>query len=218
MPTTCRECGTPLHRDEEEVVWRCENPSCPARIRAQPGALRVAIGDEHRRARRVAGRSAASSRISSATSPTSITSIRAQLENLVVAPQRPEARIAPSRASSARSAGNVVRRAERSKSKRRVPARSTRSASATSARKRRPRWRATSVTSIGSSTATVEELQTAPEIGPVVAGVGPARLRASRVNQALVTKLKRRGRQDDDRSARTGDRTALARWWGRRSC
>ena len=33
MPTTCKECGSHLYRDEEEVVWRCENPSCPARIR-----------------------------------------------------------------------------------------------------------------------------------------------------------------------------------------
>jgi DNA ligase (NAD+) len=33
MPTTCRACGSPLHRDEEEVVWRCDNTSCPARLR-----------------------------------------------------------------------------------------------------------------------------------------------------------------------------------------
>ena len=33
MPTTCRACGSELHRDEEEVVWRCENTSCPARLR-----------------------------------------------------------------------------------------------------------------------------------------------------------------------------------------
>src|SRR4029450_5430565 len=33
MPTTCPMCGTALHRDEEEVVWRCENLSCPARLR-----------------------------------------------------------------------------------------------------------------------------------------------------------------------------------------
>ena len=33
MPTTCRACESPLHRDEEEVVWRCENTSCPARLR-----------------------------------------------------------------------------------------------------------------------------------------------------------------------------------------
>ncbi|HET7694778.1 MAG TPA: NAD-dependent DNA ligase LigA [Vicinamibacterales bacterium] len=33
MPTTCRACGSELTRDEEEVVWRCENTSCPARLR-----------------------------------------------------------------------------------------------------------------------------------------------------------------------------------------
>jgi DNA ligase (NAD+) len=33
MPTTCRVCGSELRRDEEEVVWRCENTSCPARLR-----------------------------------------------------------------------------------------------------------------------------------------------------------------------------------------
>ncbi len=33
MPTTCPVCGSTLHRDAEEVVWRCENLSCPARIR-----------------------------------------------------------------------------------------------------------------------------------------------------------------------------------------
>jgi DNA ligase (NAD+) len=32
MPTGCPVCGSRLHRDEEEVVWRCENTSCPARI------------------------------------------------------------------------------------------------------------------------------------------------------------------------------------------
>ena len=33
MPKTCPECGSTLHRDEEGVVWRCENTSCPARLR-----------------------------------------------------------------------------------------------------------------------------------------------------------------------------------------
>ena len=33
MPTACPECGSELKRDEEEVVWRCENTSCPARLR-----------------------------------------------------------------------------------------------------------------------------------------------------------------------------------------
>src|SRR6185436_5323349 len=33
MPTECPVCGSTLRRDEEEVVWRCENTSCPARLR-----------------------------------------------------------------------------------------------------------------------------------------------------------------------------------------
>ena len=33
MPTACAECGSLLPRDEDEVVWRCENTSCPARLR-----------------------------------------------------------------------------------------------------------------------------------------------------------------------------------------
>jgi DNA ligase (NAD+) len=33
MPTACPICGTTLVRGEEEAVWRCENTSCPARLR-----------------------------------------------------------------------------------------------------------------------------------------------------------------------------------------
>ncbi len=33
MPTECPVCGSALRRDEEAVVWRCENTSCPARLR-----------------------------------------------------------------------------------------------------------------------------------------------------------------------------------------
>lgn len=33
MPDACPECGSVLRRDEAEVVWRCENTSCPARLR-----------------------------------------------------------------------------------------------------------------------------------------------------------------------------------------
>jgi DNA ligase (NAD+) len=32
MPTACPECGSRLHREEAEAVWRCENVSCPARL------------------------------------------------------------------------------------------------------------------------------------------------------------------------------------------
>jgi DNA ligase (NAD+) len=47
MPTRCPVCGSQLHRDEEEVVWRCENTSCPARLRrslehfASRGAMNI---------------------------------------------------------------------------------------------------------------------------------------------------------------------------------
>jgi DNA ligase (NAD+) len=33
MPSTCPFCGSDLTRPEDEVIWRCENASCPARIR-----------------------------------------------------------------------------------------------------------------------------------------------------------------------------------------
>ena len=33
MPTACPFCGSTLVKPEDEVVWRCENASCPARIR-----------------------------------------------------------------------------------------------------------------------------------------------------------------------------------------
>ncbi len=33
MPATCAACGSELRRDEDEVVWRCESSSCPARLR-----------------------------------------------------------------------------------------------------------------------------------------------------------------------------------------
>jgi DNA ligase (NAD+) len=32
MPAECPRCGAQLHRPEGEVVWRCENNSCPARL------------------------------------------------------------------------------------------------------------------------------------------------------------------------------------------
>jgi DNA ligase (NAD+) len=33
MPETCPSCGSRLHRPEDEVVWRCVNTACPARLR-----------------------------------------------------------------------------------------------------------------------------------------------------------------------------------------
>ncbi len=55
---TCPFCDSALVKPEDEVVWRCENVSCPGAHPPRPRALRVAARDEHRRPRRVAGRSA----------------------------------------------------------------------------------------------------------------------------------------------------------------
>lgn len=33
MPLTCPACESRLHRPDDEVVWRCPNASCPARLR-----------------------------------------------------------------------------------------------------------------------------------------------------------------------------------------
>lgn len=33
MPGECPACGSALQKPEDEVVWRCENSSCPARLR-----------------------------------------------------------------------------------------------------------------------------------------------------------------------------------------
>lgn len=32
MPTTCPRCGSELQKPEDEAVWRCENSSCPAKL------------------------------------------------------------------------------------------------------------------------------------------------------------------------------------------
>ena len=47
MPTTCPVCGSPLRKEESEAVWRCENSSCPSKLRrglehfASRGAMNI---------------------------------------------------------------------------------------------------------------------------------------------------------------------------------
>ena len=33
MPTACPVCGSQLQKPEDEAVWRCENSSCPSKLR-----------------------------------------------------------------------------------------------------------------------------------------------------------------------------------------
>jgi DNA ligase (NAD+) len=47
MPVNCPVCGSPLTREEGEAVWRCENSSCPSKLRrglehfASRGAMNI---------------------------------------------------------------------------------------------------------------------------------------------------------------------------------
>ncbi|MDP2054000.1 MAG: NAD-dependent DNA ligase LigA [Acidobacteriota bacterium] len=47
MPTACPVCNSPLHKPEDEAVWRCENSSCPSKLRrglehfASRGAMNI---------------------------------------------------------------------------------------------------------------------------------------------------------------------------------
>jgi DNA ligase (NAD+) len=47
MPTECPVCGSQLQKPEDEAVWRCENSSCPAKLRrglehfASRGAMNI---------------------------------------------------------------------------------------------------------------------------------------------------------------------------------
>jgi DNA ligase (NAD+) len=47
MPTACPVCQSPLHKEDDEAVWRCENSSCPSKLRrglehfASRGAMNV---------------------------------------------------------------------------------------------------------------------------------------------------------------------------------
>ena len=47
MPTHCPVCNRPLHKPDDEAVWRCENSSCPSKLRrglehfASRGAMNI---------------------------------------------------------------------------------------------------------------------------------------------------------------------------------
>ena len=185
MPTACAACGSPLHRDEEEVVWRCENTSCPARLRR---------GLEHfasRSAMNIEG--LGESLVDQLLEQELVKDFgdlyaldASQLENLVVVPREPRSERAVPR-KLGKVGRNVKEQIERSKQNdlsRLVYALGIRhvgeKAAATLARYRR--------SMAGILDASLEELQTVPEIGPVVAASVRAFADESH-NRALVEKL-----------------------------
>jgi DNA ligase (NAD+) len=166
MPTRCPVCDSALRRDEEEVVWRCENASCPARLRRslEHYASRSAMNIEG------LGESLVDQLIEQGLVRSFADLYHldaAQLENLVVAPREPRSdRAVPRKLGKV--GRNVVAQIRQSKDNdlsRLIYALGIRhvgeKAAATLARYLRAMDRVLS--------ASVEELQAVPDVGPVVA-------------------------------------------------
>ncbi len=189
MPTACPVCGSALHRDEEEVVWRCENTSCPARLRrslehfASRAAMNIeGLGESLVDQLLVQGLVRDFADLYHLSADT--------LQDIVVTPREPKSERAVPR-KLGKVGRNVAGQIERSKSNdlsRLVYALGIRhvgeKAAATLARYFRTMDRLMD--------ASEEELQTAPEIGPVLAASVRAFAEEPR-NRALIGKLKDAG-------------------------
>jgi len=189
MPARCPECQSVLHRDEEEVVWRCDNLSCPARIRRsmEHFASRSAMNIEGLGASLV-DQLIEQGLVHDFADLYHLTA--AQLETLVVAPKEPRSdRAVPRKLGKV--GRNVLAQLERSKSNdlaRLIYALGIRhigeKAAATLARHFRTMERV--------MTEPAEALQSVAEIGPVVASSVRAFAEEPR-NQELVARLKAAG-------------------------
>jgi DNA ligase (NAD+) len=189
MPAECPVCGSALHRDEEEVVWRCENTSCPARLRrslehfASRSAMNIeGLGES------LVDQLLAQGLVKDFADLYHLTV--AQLEELVVTPRDPKSERATPR-KLGKVGRNVFAQIETSRTNdlaRLVYALGIRhvgeKAASTLARYFR--------TMESLMAATVEQLQNTPEIGPVLAASVRSFADEPR-NQALVTKLKQAG-------------------------
>jgi len=189
MPATCPRCGSVLHRDEEEVVWRCENTSCPARVQRslEHFTSRTAMNIEGLGAALIQQLIAQDLIHDSA----DIYKLSAdQLESLIVTPREPKSEKARPR-KLGKVGRNVIEQIDRSRSNdlsRLIYALGVRhvgeKAASTLARYFR--------TMDAIMDAPVERLQTAPEIGPVVAESMRAFAEEPR-NQELVKRLRAAG-------------------------
>ena len=189
MPTHCPECESLLQRDDEAVVWRCENTSCPARLRRslEHFASRSAMNVEGLGASLV-DQLIEQGLVHDYADLYHLTA--AQLETLVVAPKEPKSERAVAR-KLGKVGRNVVAQLERSKANdlsRLIYALGIRhvgeKAAATLARHFRSMDRL--------MTEPTEALQSVSEIGPVVAASVRAFAEEPR-NQDLVRKLKAAG-------------------------
>jgi DNA ligase (NAD+) len=189
MPTLCPECQSLLQRDDEAVVWRCENSSCPARLRRglEHFASRTAMNVEG------LGASLVDQLIEQGLvrDYADLYQLTAeQLEALIVAPKEPRSERAVAR-KLGKVGRNVIAQLERSKTNdlsRLIYALGIRhvgeKAAATLARHFRSMERLMNVPA--------EALQSVSEIGPVVAASVRAFAEEPR-NQELVRKLKAAG-------------------------
>ena len=189
MPTHCKECGSRLQRDEEAVVWRCENTSCPARIRRslEHFASRTAMNIEGLGASLV-DQLIEQGLIHDYADLYHLTA--EQLETLIVAPKEPKSdRAVPRKLGKV--GRNVIAQLERSKANdlsRLIYALGIRhvgeKAAATLARHFRSMERLMA--------SSIDALQSVSEIGPVVAASVRAFAEEPR-NEELVRKLKAAG-------------------------
>ena len=189
MPSSCPECGSTLRRDEEEVVWRCLNESCPAKLQRglEHFASRSAMNIEG------LGESLIEQLIQQelVRNFADIYKLTAsRLENLVVAPREPRSERARPR-KLGKVGVNVVDQIERSKQNdlsRLIYALGIRhvgeKAAATLARYFRTMERVME--------APAEALQSVPEIGPVVAASVRAFADEPR-NRQLIVRLAKAG-------------------------
>jgi DNA ligase (NAD+) len=196
MPSTCKACGSPLHRDEEEVVWRCENTSCPARLRrslehfASRGAMNIeGLGES------LVDQLIEQGLVHDFADLYHLSA--EQLESLVVAPREPRSeRAVPRRLGKV--GRNVYEQISRSRDNdlpRLVYGLGIRHVGERSASVLARHFR----TMGAIMDAPVEALQTAPEIGPVLA----ASIRAfadEPHNRALVERLREAGVNMDSRA------------------
>src|SRR5262245_32349802 len=185
MPAACPECGSQLRRDEEEVVWRCENTSCPARRRRslEHFASRSAMNIEGLGAS-IVDQLLDKGLVSDFSDLYRLDA--ATLENLVVTPKEPRSdRAVPRKLGKV--GRNVVEQIERSKSNdlaRLIYALGIRHIGEKAATTLARHLRTMEAVMNGS----VETLQTIPEIGPVVAE-SVRKFAEEPRNRALVEKL-----------------------------